>query len=274
MIHFLCALQCEARPLIQRFGLRQDIHARHFRFYVDGRGTTSLTVSGPGKLAAAAAAMFAAGRVQAGPADAWLNVGVAGHGYLALGRAAMANRVEDAGSGQAWFPVTPFERPVPAAAVLTLDRPRDDYGDAFFDLEAAGFYATLCRVGTLELIHCLKVVSDNPDRPLRPLPEREVSDLIEGRLAHVETLVSRLRELAGVAAEQEAASPHLDGIVARWRFSETQRRRLERLLRRWDALLPDQDPLAGSAGASRNAAALLDQIQECVDAARLNLVQR
>lgn len=274
MIHCVCALNSEARPLLQHFGLKQDTQASRFKLYRNTERGVTLTVSGAGKLAAAAAVMHTAERLRAVPSQGWINFGIAGHGRFALGQALLANRVEDAGSGQVWFPCVLFDSAVPAASVLTLDRPSADYGESLFDLEAAGYYASVCRITTVEMAHCVKIVSDNPGHPLRPLADAFVSELIAENLAHIDNLAGQLRALGADAAEGEQPPPHFAAIQKRWRFTEYQRATLNRLLTRWQVLLPDRNPLDAPAQALANAAALLGHLKSSLDQAPSGLGRR
>jgi len=79
MIHFICALRCEALPIIEYYGLRYLSDAQFFGIYVSDNRNISLTVTGMGKLAATAGTIYSYTKLDCGPGDVWLNVGVAGH---------------------------------------------------------------------------------------------------------------------------------------------------------------------------------------------------
>jgi len=49
MIHLICALKCEARPLIRYYHLKQLEGAETFPVYVDKTFSLSLIITGPGK---------------------------------------------------------------------------------------------------------------------------------------------------------------------------------------------------------------------------------
>ena len=75
MINIVVALPAEARPLLDHFRLRDKQHNTAFPIY---RNTDmALIVSGPGKVAAAAATALLAGNRDTPATSAWLNVGIA-----------------------------------------------------------------------------------------------------------------------------------------------------------------------------------------------------
>lgn len=265
MTHLVVALWSEARPLVDRLGLRPAEPGAPFRLY---RGDDlALVVSGVGKTAAAAATAFlfaAAGQRRDRP---WINVGIAGHGSLPVGRGLLAHRVEDAGSGRVWYPCPLFDLPAATAAVVTVDRVAADYpADAACDMEAAGFLAAACRLAPAELVHVYKIVSDGPQTDRRSLDARRVGELVAPHAGVVERLVAANRALADEIA---AARPAVDCApwLERWRFTVTQRRRLERLLARLAVVAPPPPAPGDLAPAPADAAAALARLAEALAAA-------
>ena len=87
MIHFVVSSPAAALPVIDRYGL-EERRGGAFPLYMNGE--TSLTVSGAGKMATAAAAgwlFHAAGGVVDG---AWLHLGLAGHAETDIGTGLLA----------------------------------------------------------------------------------------------------------------------------------------------------------------------------------------
>ncbi|MGH9802752.1 MAG: hypothetical protein ACRD82_20485, partial [Blastocatellia bacterium] len=70
-IHFLVALRCEAKALIEHFRLAQLTNERAFAIYCNE--SMSLTVSGVGKTAMAAALAYRYARLADPQTCAWLN---------------------------------------------------------------------------------------------------------------------------------------------------------------------------------------------------------
>ena len=196
MIHFICALKCEASPIIRQYGLRKLHRARLFNIYVNESQNISMTITGIGKIAAAAATTYSFTMLECGRNEVWLNLGVAGHRSYAIGGIYLASRIEDAGSTRAWYPKLSIETPVPVASLLSLDQPSTDYSDCMFDMEAAGFISSACRFACAELTHSIKIIADNQCAPATKLSANMVTQLIDAVKEQIVMLASQLQTLA------------------------------------------------------------------------------
>jgi hypothetical protein len=193
MIHVVVAHPAEARPLIGRYDLRAE--NGHGAFTVHRGDSLVVAVGGAGKTAASAAAayLFAAGG--GGRDGAWVNVGMAGHSELEIGRGLLAHKVVDEGSGACWYPPLIIETACPSATVLTVEGLEEDYeGDRLYDTEAAGFFAAASRFATCELIHAFKIVIDNHGATVGERFSPEVmEDLVASKLGLLDGLFDELR---------------------------------------------------------------------------------
>jgi nucleoside phosphorylase len=245
LLRFVVALAAEARPLISSWRLERDVRCDAFGVY--RRDDVALAVSGPGKTAAAAACAFlhlATGGVRHA---AWLNVGVAGHGSLEVGRAVLAHKVRDQASGRSWYPPHVFRPGLPTDVVTTVERVERRFADeGVYEMEASGFYPTACRFSSAELVQCVKVVSDGPDDAPERLTARRVESLIEARMASIAELAGEVALLSAELSRLEREPAELRPMLERFRFTFTEERQLRRLLERWWALkdaapLPEED---------------------------------
>ncbi len=242
MLHLVTALACEARPLIRRYKLESLPSEGNFRLFA-GDGVR-LVVSGPGKVAAAAAVGFLRGYFAGEGTRAWLNVGIAGHGDLPIGLPVLAHKIRDAASGQVHYPVFAFPSPCPSAEVVTVDRVERIYeAPAAYEMEASGFFAAASRFATAEVVHVLKIISDNRASGAENVSDEGVEDLIAGRLDLVEALRGAFEGLLVELNPLEADPPHLRELLGSFRFTRSEEHRLRRALQRLSALgrrsLPD-----------------------------------
>lgn len=244
MMHLMCALSCEARPLIDGHDLRHIPRADLFQCYARRDGGMTLTVSGPGKTNAAAAVSYTHTLFHSLPSDAWLNIGIAGHRTLAIGTPVLAHRIEDGGSGRCWYPQLMFEPPCPTLNLRTLDRPSTDYDENVMDMEAAGFYSMASRCGTAELIHVIKIISDNAVHPAGKPEARFFTGLIENRLPCIDHVIISLQSLSAELAAIQQPPPGYTACLERWHFTEYERNVLLRLLQRWHLVCPERRPPA------------------------------
>ena len=259
MIHFVVALRAEAGPIIERFRLRGEAQRAPFALY---RGKDArLVVSGVGRVAAAGATAYLATRFPE-PDAAWLNIGTAAHRSFDLGEAVLADRIVEAASDRSWYPPLIGAGDLRSATVCTVDRMETGPTDRrLYEMEAAGFYSTVVRWSSAELVRVLKVVSDRGEESLEPFDRDRVTGLIEGVLEAVENEVEALRELA--SRLPDPGDGGFDTLPGRWRFSVTQRRRLERQARRAAALGREVGSL--ELGGCSSASAVLDQIDRQLD---------
>ncbi len=239
VIHLICALPCEARPLICHYGL-EPVPSSGFPAW--RRAGLTLTLSGIGKMAAAAAVAHSRTLVleAADSVRGWLNVGVAGHAQLPRGEAALMHQVTEQSSGRSWYPRLVFTPPCPEQALVTVDQPTHDYpSQALCDMEGAGFLDAAQRYSPPELTHCLKIVSDRPGQPLEPRRDAgRVSDWIGARLALIDALLETLSSLQMELEQHRRAPPGWEQLRRQRHFSASQQVQLRRLLRQWAQLLP------------------------------------
>lgn len=198
MLNLICALKHEASPIVDHFQLVHDGPGRPFVTYRDTNGRLSLTITGAGKQAAAAGTRYAIQRFPADPSDAWLNVGIAGHKALATGTPVLAGSVTDYASGQAWHPRIDFNAGLITLPLVTVDQPLTGYPDnAMVDMEAAGFFSSACTIGSMERIHCLKIISDNVLNPARNISKQTVIKLVSENIKTIDVMVSYLHTHSG-----------------------------------------------------------------------------
>lgn len=245
MIHIICALHCEAQPLIKHFQLHCCAHAPSFPTYMDRDKHISLTISGIGKINAAAATAFTYIFLQSTDQHIWLNVGIAGHGQLAIGELVLGHKIVDQATQQTWYPqFINLPSSYRTTEIFTYDRPCTDYQAVTVEMEAAGFYATASRFTSSEFIHVLKVITDNQDQPITKIVATMVSNLLQQKLLLIEQLMHSLTSLAQCRDDVVPIATHYDQILAQWHFTHTQRNRLKACLRRWLVLCPSADPFA------------------------------
>lgn len=276
MIHLITALKPEARPLLEHFDLRPLPGSRAFPVYQNRNGDITLTRSGPGKAAAAAATELTRALFKADKSHAWLNIGVAGHASLPLGQAALVAKITDAASGQTWFPSPVFSAAaLPVCELLTIEEPCADHQEVLFDMEGAGFFSAVSGCATTELAQTVKVVSDNAEHPPEDLTSTRVSRLLEDNLAVIDALARQLLSLAEEERRRLHPGDDYEALVRGRRFTATQREQLKTLLRKWQALRPGgpgaAELLIQGATGPANAAQIIERLRVEVQNAPIRL---
>lgn len=238
MIRFVTALAAEAEPIVERYGMTpRDGAFAWFR-----SEEAALVVSGVGKIAAASAVAYLHARTEEREHAAWIDAGLAGHRDREPGEVLLAHTVRDAASGRSWHPTPLGGVELPRVEVVTVDRPESRFdAEAAYDMEAAGFVPAALRFSSTELVQVIKVVSDNRKTPWTGLTPRDARELVARGFDAIQTLASRLRELALELVSATAPPPELEAYAARFRLTVSERRKLERLLERWRALDPEAE---------------------------------
>lgn len=265
MINIIVAIPCEARPLIQHLRLQKQA-CNDYDLY-KGEGL-NLIVSGVGKFAVAMACAWLQGlHAKSDPSGdiAWLNIGIAGHGYQPLGSGFLVHRISEQNGDRCWYPGFTFKRPCESAALVSVDVAENRYLDnVLYDMEGAGFFAACQRFSSAELIHCFKVVSDNHFSGIENINETYVAELISEQLSTIDDIIECLQQSQKQLASIQEPPPYYKDCLQRWHFSQYQRKQLQQLLWRRHALLPDTT-LPDEFGHMRDAGQVLSYLQQDID---------
>ena len=253
-LRLLCALPAEAKPLVKGWRLKPAPAGRHggarlWKGHWQGV-ELSLISCGPGAAGAEAAVRTFRGEGEGRLPCAWLNVGIAGHRRHPVGTPLLAHKISrgDRETGS-FYPMFPFTPPCPTVEVATVARVEREYpGDAAYDMEAHPFFAAASDQTTPELIHCFKVVSDNPSTPAATVTAARARALIGAHLQLVADIIAELAALLRLPGPLTAADPEFRRLLERWHFTETQRHQLRRLLQRLRAAAPRAEAVAGFQG--------------------------
>jgi hypothetical protein len=241
LFHLFCALPCEAEPLIQHFKLTELKQFDLFRLYQSKDGNISLTITGIGKLNAASAVSYHHACLNTSVDNIWLNIGAAGHESMAVGEACLVNKITDNQSQACWYPQILFMPNCKSASLITLDTPSTGYQDVLFDMEASGFYQMAIRLGSAELVHSLKVISDNNEYPTATVNADNVKKLIAAHKNTIDSILASLTPLADELSSINAEPEHYQKFIQQWHFTQSERIQLSRLLRQWAVCLVDKD---------------------------------
>jgi hypothetical protein len=174
-------------------------------------------------------------------AQVWLNVGIAGHKTLDLGTALLAHKVRDAAGMNNYYPCFTFNLPCLSSEVISVEHAETDYAaDAAYDMEALGFCAATSRFSSFELIHCLKIISDNQSTPHQHVTKHVGEELVGNQLLVIENLIDEFNNLFAnlhlTASIKQVLSEDFEFLTGRFRFTVSQKNQLKRLLQRWHVL--------------------------------------
>ena len=224
MLIWVCALHCEAKPVIDFYRLKKSHADRAFDLYLGNN--MACIISGTGKVASGAACAWLASRLQDAASLAWINLGIAGSAQHDLGSAFSLHQVIDADDGRRFYPTPASDEVFPGNACMTLGQPSENYREDFlFDLEASGFMYASLRFSSAELIRSIKVVSDNQWQQTGR-NRQAVSDLIHRHIDNIHQETQALIALNDEIANLQPASDDWRRLLASASFSQTQKNRL------------------------------------------------
>lgn len=233
------ALHPEARPVIERFRLKQDAS---FDLPVFRRDDVWLTVTGTGRMKSAIATTHLIAQVETRENTVIFNLGIAGHtqkageGPVSVGDRYLVHKITEQGTGRSFYPDLLARTPLAESPLTTVDRPLDraDAGGVepgLVDMEAAGFYQAAAAFLPPHRIGCVKVVSDHLET--RRLDKRHVGDLIAGSLEEFEETIAAYRKVpdGGEDVLTDADVRIVEHIRNRLRLTASRHRMLSDLVR-------------------------------------------
>ena len=232
-------LHAEARPVIDRFRLKQDASSG---LPVFRRDDVWLTVTGTGSMKSAIATTHLITQVEKGENTVIFNLGIAGHtqqageGPVSVGDPFLVNKITERSTGRFFFPDMLARTPLAESPVTTVDRPLDraDAGGVepgLVDMEAAGFYQAAAAFLPPHRIGCVKIVSDHLET--RRLDKRRVSELIAGSLEAFEETIAAYRKVSdgGQDVLTDADVRTVERLRSRLRLTASRHRMLADLVR-------------------------------------------
>lgn len=238
MLTIVTALLCEAKPVISKYKLKMITGVHPYQIYKNDK--IYLIVSGVGKAASASATGYSHAIKSSPPYSAWLNIGMAGHSKLETGTGFLVNKIHDRSTDQTWFSPIVFDPPCITDKIVTVDRPDNKYKfDGGVDMEASGFYSTASRFTTSELVQCYKVVSDNPQTPVKKISTNEASELIRGKMEDISFLIDQLLESSHELSDQHKTPDTFDQIEGKTRMTHSERLQIKDRLTKLHLLNPE-----------------------------------
>ncbi|MCK5188911.1 MAG: hypothetical protein KAR12_02520 [Methylococcales bacterium] len=236
-IFIFIALDCEARPVVSFFDLKKENVNHPFSIYK--HNNIILTVTGVGKVAMAGAVAYTLAIFPDSQIPVLINIGIAGHRSQAIGSLFMAIKVVDKDTGKKFYPQLTGNGFLETSEIKTTSAPCSEYSaDCLIDMEASAFYEMAVRFTSSELIHSLKVVSDNESSSIDKIHPRLVSLWIAKQMTEIDQLLKHLVNLRESIAPIELKKYH--ELVKKWHFTVSGKIRLKTLLMRWKVLSDEE----------------------------------
>lgn len=270
MTAIACALYSEAKPLIEKLKLRPDTSAKGFKIFFNENFI--LIVTGVGKASALMGAAYLFGRYfSERPSlenyfkiSCFVNIGIAGHKDLPAGELILGHKVSSFSKKESYYPLILFDFDGKTKEIITNDSIECLYEkDSIYDMEAFYLMQASSRFLNFELIHFIKIISDNVKKEPNSVTGKEIEGLISSNLNRIEQILEKIKKVAETKSnlhEEEDGSE----FFQKWHFTLTEKYQLEDILNRLKVLSIPLSAEAPSLSTCKSAKEVLSFLQEKV----------
>jgi len=249
MINIVCALHCEAKPIVDFYKLSA---LPNCIFPIYSNEQINVVVSGIGKVDTAAAMTYLFVKTLEQKNNAWLNYGISGHKSAELGAWFNVNKITEDSTGLNWYPSRFQNLDCLTASLETVDNPISQYeSEKLYDMEASAFMATALKFSSIELVQLMKIVSDNEENHLDQINKKHVQLLLLDNISPLISIVNVLKEQKNEFDNIYDVDELYGEILKKWHFTQYQQKEVQRLIQRWKLLCNKEH---------------IDQLEKCQDA--------
>ena len=236
---WVIALSPEARVIRETYEMTSFAPEGPYPVFKDASGFHWLTLSGVGRVHAAAATMYLHQISKAPPWSAWINVGIAGNRDNPYGTLHLIDKITERSTGHRSYPAPAVTSNLVRSSLVTTDQPESSYNvDELFDMEGSSFFNIACRLSCQQLVLLLKIISDGPSNHVKNLTNRKITNLVSHNIHEISKIVSEM-EFAILREHDRLRLPDVYNlIITKWHFSQTQKHRLKQLVKRWQIFSP------------------------------------
>jgi adenosylhomocysteine nucleosidase len=239
MLLINCALMAEARPLIDFYRLKQS-YSSPFRVWKNDN--ISIIVTGTGNINVSSAISYLYGKEK--DISLFLNIGIAGHRTLDIGNIVLSYKIkEKANVKNIIYPSILFDLPMTKKPLLSVDKPSNDYiEDYCFDMEGYSFFHIATKFLPIELVHCLKIISDNEQTTFFNIDEKTISTLVFQNIDFIDNYINKILPIG--QEYQKEISFDFSKYYKNWSFSSSQKQNLKDVVSNIKALNDPKDSLS------------------------------
>jgi adenosylhomocysteine nucleosidase len=257
-MNFLVAFTAEARPVIDFYRLTKIEHSPCPIFRNDQH---FLIICGMGREKSISATKTL-NQVTKETNLGWINLGIAGHGSLKIGKAYIAGKVIDDRSEESFYP--------PQIFVQTCSHPSTQYQPNLgFDMEAHAFYKTASKFSIRELVQVIKIVSDNPDHNLNKFNIKAASAMIERHLEEIDALVKQIDTASLAMQSNDELGEIIKRVQSIHSFSVTRTHQLHDQLRNGKSLGVDLSEIEELIASASDASDAIRKVTHILESKRI-----
>ena len=228
MIHFIVATNSEARPLIDLFKLKKKKDFKQTLIYANQQ--ISLTITGIGKINAAIGVTETYFYFNQDN-NVWINIGLAGHKDLKIGKICSINKISDNETNKDFFPFA-NEFQIQSQGCLTVGTRKKNYSSKIYDMESSGFYQSASKYSSNELLQIVKIISDNQYESIDFKNKEVVYNIIINHKKLINDLCSFMLKLKKKVnpINKEIIEIEFNNLITKIKFTFTEREQMKVLL--------------------------------------------
>lgn len=196
MLIWMCALHCEAKPLIDAYRLHKLNQYQGFDLY--HHEDTCCIVSGVGALKMAAATAWAAALHRGQQPLCWVNLGIAGHQTLDVGSAVVTNRISTTDQVRDYHLSTDLAQGWITTSLISYPQQQESYHpESMADMEAYAFVDIASRFSDIKWCQSIKIISDNAVSPAHR-NKQAISRMIAEHLSEIRDYAAAVHQSANL----------------------------------------------------------------------------
>ncbi len=190
MIHFIVATIKEARPLIDFYKLKKKNSSSQFQIFLNQN--ISLTVSKIGKINSAISVCHTFFELGKKNNQIWINFGLAGIKNLNIGELILVDKVVDNDSNKQFFPYLIKDLKIKQKSCVTFSRQNEKLDKFLSDMECSGFFQSSSIFSSKELIHSIKMISDNEFESINFSNDQQIYNIVNERICDIDEFVNKI----------------------------------------------------------------------------------
>lgn len=230
MIHLIIATFTEANYFIKSLQLKKVHSISEFNVYYNNKFT--LTISGIGKVNSAVAVAQTYQEFGKNRNNNWLNVGIAGHNNSKLGEIYIINKISEDKGDKCFFPYSPCIPNVKNNSCITYENMNNKYNDSLSDMELSGFFEAANKYSYKELIHSIKIISDNKYDSIDFRDKQTVEKLFSDKSNVFEKFFKIIESLLKDTVNNTTMiDQKVEGLIRNVKFSKSENEQVKRLLK-------------------------------------------
>lgn len=165
MIYIFTAMYCEAEPLIKAYNLRLKRTLRHIQIFETEESDIVLTITGTGRIHAAAATAAVLSMYDARKSDFLINIGSSAAMSENMAGIYICNKITDTGENRTYYPDMLYNYGLKEAAIITGDSiyhadNENKNINTLYDMEASAVYQAGSLYFGPDKMVFIKAVSD------------------------------------------------------------------------------------------------------------------